>query len=326
MAQRREPGVLVLAKELNGAIEKHVEDREYSPTYLISEIGGKLSRVLIGGVLDQLENRGSESDPFYTARVIDPNGDFYYLQAGQYNPEGAAALSKLENGVPILCVGKVRARTPEDSERTYVSVQPEGVRAVSMDEINHWAIKACEELIKRINATKVFGVDDDEYNKMNLTIREKDGVQLAKEFYPTIAIENYSALLYDCLTKLADTEVNSSETNNFTGEFEPANTASVSGEKVTKVVEETEDISIEEETKEEVIEQEKAPASDSSENDNKVLDTIKKLDEGDGIYYDDLGIAVSLEGIDGPMLDEILDSLTDQGLIFQPRFNHYKEA
>ena len=41
MAQRREPGVLVLAKELNGAIEKHVEDREYSPTYLISEIGGK---------------------------------------------------------------------------------------------------------------------------------------------------------------------------------------------------------------------------------------------------------------------------------------------
>tara|TARA_B100001094_G_scaffold61835_1_gene57581 strand:- start:6 stop:986 length:981 start_codon:yes stop_codon:yes gene_type:complete len=326
MAQRREPGVLVLAKELNGAIEKHVEDREYSPTYLISEIGGKLSRVLIGGVLDQLENRGSESDPFYTARVIDPNGDFYYLQAGQYNPEGAAALSKLENGVPILCVGKVRARTPEDSERTYVSVQPEGVRAVSMDEINHWAIKACEDLIKRINATKVFGVDDDEYNKMNLTIREKDGVQLAKEFYPTIAIENYSALLYDCLTKLADTEVNSSETNNFTGEFEPANTASVSGEKVTNVVEETEDISIEEETKEKVVEQEKAPAPDSSENDNKVLDTIKKLDEGDGIYYDDLGIAVSLEGIDGPMLDEILDSLTDQGLIFQPRFNHYKEA
>ena len=326
MAQRREPGVLVLAKELNGAIEKHVEDREYSPTYLISEIGGKLSRVLIGGVLDQLENRGSESDPFYTARVIDPNGDFYYLQAGQYNPEGAAALSKLENGVPILCVGKVRARTPEDSERTYVSVQPEGVRAVSMDEINHWAIKACEDLIKRINATKVFGVDDDEYNKMNLTIREKDGVQLAKEFYPTIAIENYSALLYDCLTKLADTEVNSSETNNFTGEFEPANTASVSGEKVTNVVEETEDISIEEENKEKVVEQEKAPAPDSSENDNKVLDTIKKLDEGDGIYYDDLGIAVSLEGIDGPMLDEILDSLTDQGLIFQPRFNHYKEA
>ena len=77
--------------------------------------------------------------------------------------------------------------------------------------------------------------------------------------------------------------------------------------------------------KEDVVE-EKQTAPESSENESKVLQTIKKLDEGDGIYYDDLGIAVSLEGIDGPMLDEILDSLTDQGLIFQPRFNHYKEA
>ena len=323
MAQRREPGVLVLAKELNGAIEKHVEDREYSPTYLISEIGGKLSRVLIGGVLDQLENRGSESDPFYTARVIDPNGDFYYLQAGQYNPEGAAALSKLENGVPILCVGKVRARTPEDSERTYVSVQPEGVRAVSMDEINHWAIKACEELIKRINATKVIGRDDDEYNKMNLTVREKDGMQLAKDFYPNVAVENYSALLYDCLTKLANNEGDSNEASNFTGEFEPANSSSTDEKQVSKSMEEPVN---EEVTEEEAIEEKESPAPESSGNENKVLETIKKLDEGDGIYYDDLGIAVSLEGIDGPMLDEILDSLTDQGLIFQPRFNHYKEA
>lgn len=313
MAQRREPGVLVLAKELNGAIEKHVEDREYSPTYLISEVGGKLSRVLIAGVLDQLENRGSESDPFYTARVIDPNGDFYYLQAGQYNPEGASALSKLENGVPILCVGKVRARTPEDSERTYVSVQPEGVRAVSMDEVSHWAIKACEELIKRINATKALGENDEKYNRMNLTTREKDGMQLAKEFYPTVAVENYSALLYDCLTKLADGDADSEETSNFTGEFEPANSTTIK-EEIVETVEET------------IIEKEESPVLESSENETKVLQTIKKLDEGDGIYYDDLGIAVSLEGIDGPMLDEILDSLTDQGLIFQPRFNHYKEA
>ena len=222
--------------------------------------------------------------------------------------------------MPILCVGKVRARTPEDSERTYVSVQPESMRAVSMDEINHWAIKACEELIKRINATKSFGTNDDEYNNLNLTLREKDGVELAKEFYPTVAVENYSALLYDCLTKLADGGEGASEKSNFTGEFEPANSAPVKEESVIdeEPVTEKEDEVIEEADDE--------TPSKSSENDTKVLETIKKLDEGDGIYYDDLGIAVSLEGIDGPMLDEILDSLTDQGLIFQPRFNHYKEA
>ena len=305
MAQRREPGVLVLAKELSAAIEKHVEDREYSPTYLISEIGSKLSRVLIGGILDQLENRGDENDPFYTARVIDPNGDFYYLQAGQYNPEGAMALSKLEIGVPVLCVGKVRARTPEDSERTYVSVQPESIRAVSMDEVNHWAIKACDTLMRRINTKKAFGVDEDVLKKANLSRREKDGLELSNEFYPTVVVENYQALLYDCLTRLAGGEV--SETTNFTGEFEPAKGA--------------EEVSENEKVVEEAVE-----STSDNENEGKVLALIKKMDEGDGIYYDDLGIAISMEGIDGPMLDEILDSLTDQGLIYQPRFNHYKEA
>ncbi|MEO2179924.1 MAG: hypothetical protein ABGW86_01425, partial [Candidatus Poseidoniia archaeon] len=284
MAQRREPGVLVLAKELSAAIVKHVEDREYSPTYLISEIGGKLSRVLIGGVLDQIENRGSEDDPFYTARVIDPNGDFYYLQAGQYNPEGATALSKLEIGVPVLCVGKVRARTPEDSERTYVSVQPESIRAASMDEVNHWAIKACDTLMRRINANKAFGEDDEALKRANLTGREMDGLELSKNFYPTIVVENYQALLYDCLTRLAGGDVAMPETTNFTGEFEPA------AKTEPKVVEKTE----------EIIEEVAEPAS-GDDNEAKVLAKIKKMDEGDGIYYDDLGIAISVEGIDGPM-------------------------
>ena len=308
MVQRREPGVLVLAKELSAAIEKHVEDREYSPTYLISEIGSKLSRVLIGGVLDQIENRGSEEDPFYTARVIDPNGDYYYLQAGQYNPEGAVALSKLEIGVPVLCVGKVRARTPEDSERTYVSVQPESIRAVPMDEVNHWAIKTCDTLIRRIKANKAFD-DDMALKNINLSQREKDGLELSKEFYPTMAVENYQALLYDCLTRLAGGDIATPETTNFTGEFEPAKTTEPQSE-----------------IKEEEISEEKSQPAGNDDNEAKVLALIKKMDEGDGIYYDDLGIAISTEGIDGPMLDEILDSLTDQGLIFQPRFNHYKEA
>ncbi|HJM17189.1 MAG TPA: hypothetical protein QGI59_01640 [Candidatus Poseidoniia archaeon] len=314
MVQRREPGVLVLAKELSAAIEKHVENREYSPTYLISEIGAKLSRVLIGGVLDQLENRGTDDDPFYTARVIDPNGDFYYLQAGQYNPEGAVALSKLEAGVPILCVGKVRARTPEDSERTYVSVQPESIRAVSMDEVSHWAVKACDKLNNRINANKAFDNDEAALKKANLTRREMDGLELSKGFYPTVAVENYQALLYDCLTRLAGGDLAVPETTNFTGEFEPAKT----NEEPKKKPKATKEV-------EEVVEETSESASDDK-NETKVLALIKKMDEGDGIYYDDLGIAISMEGIDGPMLDEILDSLTDQGLIFQPRFNHYKEA
>jgi len=312
MAQRREPGILVLAQELSSSIEKHVEDREYSPTYLISEIGGKLSRVLIAGVLDQIENRGSEEDPFYTARVIDPNGDYYYLQAGQYNPEGAVALSKLEVGVPVLCVGKVRARTPEDSERTYVSVQPESIRAVTMNEVNHWAVRACDGLMLRIKATKAFD-DEEEFEKLKLNPREVDGVKLSKDFYQSIALENYQALLYNCLTRLAGGEIETPESE-FTGEFESA------GDNIDTAAK------IDEPKENKAQTEENTETKKSDDNESKVMALIQKMDEGDGIYYDDLGIAISMEGVDGPMLDEILDSLTDQGLIYQPRFNHYKEA
>ena len=72
--------------------------------------------------------------------------------------------------------------------------------------------------------------------------------------------------------------------------------------------------------------EEKAETKKTDDNESKVMTLIRKMDEGDGIYYDDLGIAISMEGVSGPMLDEILGSLTDQGLIYQPRFNHYKEA
>ena len=161
--------------------------------------------------------------------------------------------------------------------------------------------------MRRINANKAFEKDEDALKRANLTSREMDGLELSKGFYPTVAVENYAALLYDCLTRLSGGDL--PETKNFTGEFEPAGAAPETEiPEVKKTVEE-------------------APEKgDSGDNETKVMGLIKKMDEGDGIYYDNLGNAALKEGMDGPMLDEILDSLTDQGLIFQPRFNHYKEA
>ena len=193
MARRREPALPVLAQELSRAHETHVEDREYSPTYLISEMGSKLSRVLIGGILTDVENRGSETDPFYMARMVDPHGDTYYLRAGQYNPEGAAALSKIETPTHVISVGRVRAYSPDDSDSVYVSVQPENVRAVSEQEVSVWAIKACESLMRRLKG------DDAE-----LSNREKEGLGLAQEKYETVSTESYAGLLYDCLRNLSE--------------------------------------------------------------------------------------------------------------------------
>jgi RPA family protein len=322
MARRREPALPVLAQELSRAHETHVEDREYSPTYLISEMGSKLSRVLIGGILTDVENRGSETDPFYMARMVDLHGDTYYLRAGQYNPEGAAALSKIETPTHVISVGRVRAYSPDDSDSVYVSVQPENVRAVSEQEVSVWAIKACESLMRRLKG------DDAE-----LSTREKEGLGLAQEKYDTVSTESYAGLLYDCLRNLSG-DTTAPSTAQFTGEFETASDveAAVTEPEVAPVAPEP-PASIAEQ---DALTGDESPAAapdgepeGDADAEAAVLELIGSLDkegDGEGVIYETLRDSAAAAGIDGSRLDEVIDSLNDQGLTYQPAFNKFRVA
>ena len=308
MARRREPALPVLAQELSRARETHVEDREYSPTYLISEMGSKLSRVLIGGVLTSVENRGSEDDPFYLARMVDPNGDTYYLRAGQYNPEGAAALSRIEAPSHVIAVGRVRSYSPDDSDAVFVSVQPENLRKVSEQEVSVWAVKACNSLMRRLKGAQALA----DASEPELGAREREGLALAQEKYETVSTESYAGLLYDCLKNLSgETPATTlAEPPPFTGEFETARAM----EGPTAAAATAEESSGEE------------PASDTDA-EAAVLNLITTLDnQGEGVLYDELRDNAVAAGIDTARLDELLDSLNDQGLTYQPAFNRFRVA
>ncbi|HJP44282.1 MAG: hypothetical protein QF766_00330 [Candidatus Poseidoniia archaeon] len=315
MARRREPALPVLAQELSRAHETHVEDREYSPTYLISEMGSKLSRVLIGGILTDVENRGSETDPFYMARMVDPHGDTYYLRAGQYNPEGAAALSKIETPTHVISVGRVRAYSPDDSDSVYVSVQPENVRAVSEQEVSVWAIKACESLMRRLKG------DDAE-----LSNREKEGLGLAQEKYETVSTESYAGLLYDCLRNLSG-DTTAPSTAQFTGEFETASNveaAPVAPEAPAPIAEQ--DTPVGNETPAAAPDGEPEGDADAEAAVLELIGSLDKEGDGEGVIYETLRDSAAAAGIDGSRLDEVIDSLNDQGLTYQPAFNKFRVA
>ena len=350
MARRREPALPVLAQELSRAHETHVEDREYSPTYLISEMGSKLSRVLIGGILTDVENRGSEADPFYMARMVDPHGDTYYLRAGQYNPEGAAALSKIETPAHVISVGRVRAYSPDDSDSVYVSVQPENVRAVSEQEVSVWAIKACESLMRRLKS-----------DETELSNREKEGLGLAQEKYETVSTESYAGLLYDCLRNLSG-DTTAPSTAQFTGEFETASnveaavtepeTAPATDSPAPKSPQEPPQgdespaaapVEAATATSPAAAPVEAATATSPSapaaapdgepegdtDAETAVLELIGSLDkkgDGEGVIYETLRDSAAAAGIDGSRLDEVIDSLNDQGLTYQPAFNKFRVA
>ena len=58
-----------------------------------------------------------------------------------------------------------------------------------------------------------------------------------------------------------------------------------------------------------------------------VLDLVTKLDDqGEGVLYDKLRDNAVAAGIDAARLDELLDSLNDQGLTYQPAFNRFRVA
>ena len=58
-----------------------------------------------------------------------------------------------------------------------------------------------------------------------------------------------------------------------------------------------------------------------------VLDLIATLDnQGEGVLYDELRDDAVAAGIDAARLDELLDSLNDQGLTYQPAFNRFRVA
>tara|TARA_B100000029_G_scaffold509753_1_gene599633 strand:- start:333 stop:1226 length:894 start_codon:yes stop_codon:yes gene_type:complete len=295
MAQRREPAIPIFAKELSRATESYVdEDKgEYSPTYLISDMGAKLSRVLVGGILTTVENHGSEDEPNYRAQIADPTGTYYYVNANQqWQPEGAADLSQLESTEYVLCVGRVRSFTPEDGDKTYITISAESIRSVSESEVNLWALTACQNLFRRFSIVKEVAE--------SIGPREESGITLAKELhsmneFPT---EEMALLLMDQLQNLTGAEITTTQkVEDFSGSFETAS-------------------DIKESTPED---------QPTEKHEQRLLDKISALDvDGEGTMYEMLVEVANELKMDTARLDETLDSLSEQGLIYQPSFNQFK--
>jgi hypothetical protein len=53
---------------------------------------------------------------------------------------------------------------------------------------------------------------------------------------------------------------------------------------------------------------------------------LDRVSQGEGVLYDKLRDNAVAAGIDTTRLDELLDSLNDQGLTYQPAFNRFRVA
>jgi len=274
----REVAWRVFAAEFNSSSLEMKGEGEKTPSYLISPLGAKMNRIFVVGVLTDNENVGNENEPVWRAKITDPTGTFY-MTAGQYQPEAAMVLAKLQPPCFVAVVGKFRTYSPEEG-KLYVSIRPERVGKVEASVRDGWVLETCKATVDRISAME-------EAMKLGEPTVEKliqigssrplaEGVVHSMQHYSPEDLSRYKGMVSDALKFLLP-------------EYQTGP-----------------DLPVEHDIPEE-IEDDDEP--DDVDKEALVLSMIEGLDSGKGAAWDEVVQKARSQGIEREELDAIANSL-----------------
>ena len=200
----REVAQRAFAGEFNDATYTFKEsDDERAPVYVLLPTGERANRVFVAGTLMETEDVGTDSE-YWQGQVIDPNGDRFYMYAGQYQPDAASMLRELEPPAYVSVVGKPRTYETDDGE-VNVSIRPESITEVDAATRDRWVVETAERTLERVDA---FAADDPDDPDDGATVDEY--VAMARQQYD-LPVENYRRLVIEALESLeADDELEAS--------------------------------------------------------------------------------------------------------------------
>ncbi len=197
----REVAMRVFATEYRHSTRKHSDGGERSPSYVISPMGARINRLFLAGTLTEISNTGTDDDPVWKAKVVDGTGVFF-ISAGKYQPQAAAALSKIEPPQFVAVVGKSRLYSPDDTAH-YLSVRPEAVRIIDRKERDLWVLQAARDLKRRMEAfqelLRMETPSSKELISLGYPEHISEGVVLAYDYYGEPDLVTYRALLIRAL-------------------------------------------------------------------------------------------------------------------------------
>jgi len=290
----REIAWRVFAGEYNDANKDVSGGGERSPSYVVTPLGAKINRLFVVGVLTDVENVATDEAPMWRARLQDPTGT-YHVYAGQYQPEASAALAKLKPPAFVAVTGKSRLFTP-DSGGTYTSIRPETVKVVDEGLRDYWILDACRSLKKRLEALreayKMDPVTKEELAALGIKPPMAEGILAAVEHYGKVDLSRYSAMLAEAVRYLLP-------------EFQPAKPEEEGSAPDTAS---------------------KAADAAQEAREQTVLGIIGELDsDGKGASWDGITARAGKAGVDKDALEELINSLLDKGLIYEPILGRMKK-
>lgn len=149
----REVAKRLFALELKNSVpvEKTGTD-EFEPKYVLTELGEKVNRVFVCGVLTEVENVGKGDESVVRGRVVCPTGVFV-VYAGNYQPEARTDLEKISVPAYVSIIGKVNTYTPSSGDTTIVSIRPESVNIVDEKTRDQWVTETSRLTLGRASAS-----------------------------------------------------------------------------------------------------------------------------------------------------------------------------
>lgn len=288
----REIAWRVFAREYNDSTKEVSGGGERSPSYVVTPLGAKVNRLFVVGVLTDVENVATDEAPMWRARVSDPTGTFH-VYSGQYQPEASAALAKIKPPAFTAVTGKTRLFSPEPGT-TYASIRPEDVKVVDERLRDYWILDACRSLRKRLEATreaqKMDPITKEELVALGVKPPLAEGIVIAAEHYGKVDVSRYSSILVEALRYLLpEARAEAVEPVGATPAETPA-----------------------------TAEQEALEA--------RVLGYIADLDaDGKGASWDAIVARAAKDGVEKDAMEEIVNSLLDKGLIYEPILGRMKK-
>ena len=290
MARMREVASRVFAVEYN---RSHHEDKgveENAPNYVITPLGSMVNRLFVVGVMMSKLNTGTEDSPAYRAEIRDPTGTFY-LYAGQYNPQALTALAQLEPPTLLGVVGKVKTFTKEDGS-LYLSVKPEVVFPVDIPQRDRWIVSTCRFTMEKVKALKdAMGTEGPTVEGLMAKghpRRASESAVRSIELYGSVETEPMIEGVKQGLRLVIEGGGRSLGEEMLTVQSMQAVKEAVPSQKTDPDLK------------------------------DRVLEIIKELSKEKGALYRDIIKSCEKGGIDKVALEETVQELLDEGLVYEP--------
>ncbi len=305
----RQTAIRLFAQEYMDANLPEEGAGEYDPSFVITKLGAKVNRALVGGVIDRVERREADSGSFYTAHLRDPTGT-HRFEVASFQPELHADIEEILNRFEagdrflMLIVGRARWFETEDGG-VYTSFRAEEFTIVDKERYTHWLVETAEATLRRLDAFEASMESDltpAALEASGVPADLTDGMILARGHYGEFDTENYRVGVLQGLSMAtgSDIVIEAPPATQPTLAETPSDSAE-SGESAPAAA---------------------APTGDVGE---ILLETIRAKDSGDGVDYDSLVHAAVMAGHSREAAEDAIDNLRDiEGSIIEPRFSFFR--